>query len=277
MDMLRTPPYLPFLDGPAVMAPNLRPINEGAWLTPDTEAEVWLEEKHRLMVAQRDQVFARAGDWPIDAAEEAAGLVLSTQSSAPLENAVFTPIERAASTVSDDLCVMVPRDGQFVLGAASLCAPTFWSLAENIAKPLSGLHSLLPQGGTELSSRINRIFSGLQAGPVLERFNWTVQLGGERFTPSSQPMKRALAELNEKDTASDLFLRVERQTIRKLPETGAVLFTIRICVDPLAPILADGQTKEQFAQAWRSTEEDVAAYKGWPHYQRAIDWLLASA
>lgn len=277
MGMLRTPPHLPFLDGPAVMAPKLRPIDEGAWLLPDTEAEAWLEDKRGLMVSQRDQVFAQAGDWATDAAEEAAGLVLSAQSSAPREAAFFTPIERAASTVSDDLCVMVPRDGQFVLGAASLCVPTFWSLNENIGKPLAGLHSLLPHGGTELSSRINRIFAGLQPGPVLERFNWTVQLGGERFTPSSEPMKRALAELNEKDAASDLFLRVERQTIRKLPETGAVLFSIRICVDPLAPILADGPMKEQFAWAWRSTAEDVASYKGWPHYQHAIDWLLASA
>ncbi|MDF1681843.1 heme-dependent oxidative N-demethylase subunit alpha family protein [Ponticaulis sp.] len=277
MGMLRTPPHLPFLDGPAVMAPKLRPIDEGAWLFPDTEAEAWLEDKRRLMVSQRDQVCAQAGDWATDAAEEAAALVLNTQLSAPLENEDVTPIERAASTVSDDLCVMVPRDGQFVLGAASLCAPTFWSLKENIGKPLSGLHSLLPQGGTELSSRINRIFAGLQSGSVLERFNWTVQLGGERFTPSSVPMKRALAELNEKDAASDLFMRVERQTIRKLPETGAVLFSIRICVDPLPPILADGEMKKRFAQAWQSTAEDVAAYKGWPHYQHAIDWLLASA
>ncbi len=277
MGMLRTPPYLPFLDGPAVMAPKLRPIDEGAWLLPDTEAEAWLADKRRLMDSERDKVFAQAGDWANDAAEEAAGLVLSAQSSAPLEAAFFTPIERAASTVSDDLCVMVPRGGQFVLGAASLCAPTFWSLNENIGKPLSGLHSLLPQGGAELSSRINRIFEGLQAGPVLERFNWTVQLSGEWFTPSSTPMKRALAEFEVIDAASDLFLRVERQTIRKLPETGAVLFTIRICVDPLPPILADRQVKELFAQAWQSTAEDVAAYKGWPHYQHAIDWLLASA
>lgn len=277
MGMLRTPPYLPFLDGPAVMAPKLRPIDEGASLLPDTEAEAWLADKRRLMDSERDKVFAQAGDWATDAAEEAAALVLGAQLSVPLENAVFTPIERAASTVSDDLCVMVPRDGQFVLGAASLCAPTFWSLTENIGKPLSGLHSLLPQGGAELSSRINRIFEGLQAGPVLERFNWTVQLGGERFTPSSAPMKRALAEFEVSDAASDLFLRVERQTIRKLPETGAVLFTIRICVDPLPPILADCQVKERFAQAWQTTAEDVAAYKGWPHYQHAIDWLLASA
>ena len=48
-------------------------------------------------------------------------------------------------------------------------------------------------------------------------------------------------------------------------------------MDPLPPILADRQVKELFAQAWQSTAEDVAAYKGWPHYQHAIDWLLASA
>ena len=259
------------------MAPKLTPIADEAWLSPDTEADRWLPGKQTLMVSKRDQVFAQAGDWAKDAADEASALVLNAGLSAPLENVSFTSLERAASTISDDLCVMVPRDGQFVLGAASLCAPTFWSIDHNIGKPIAGLHAFLPHGGSELSDRINRIFSGLQTGLVLERFNWTVQLGNERFTPSSAPMKRALGEMEASEAASDLYLRVERQTIRKLPETGAVLFTIRICVDPLRPALEDTTAREKFAESWRDTADDVALYKGWPHYQQAIDWLLASA
>lgn len=277
MQTKRIPPHLPFMDGPAVMVPKLRPITAAEWLTPDTEADAWLEAKRTLMVSEREKVFASAGDWADEAAEEAEKLVLSAAMPDPLDLQYLTPLERAASTVSDDLCVMIPRAGAYVLGAASLCAPTFWSLPENIGKPIAGLHGFLPQGGRDLSERINRIFYGLQTGSVLERFNWTVQLGGERFTPSSMPMKNALASMNAPDAADQLFLRVERQTVRKLPASRAVLFTIRICVDPLMPILEDSDVRTQFANAWQMTAEDVAIYKGWPHYQAAIDWLIGQA
>ncbi|MAI90770.1 DUF3445 domain-containing protein [Ponticaulis sp.] len=274
---MRKPPYLPFLDGPARMAPQLKPIFETGWLSPDTEADVWLEEKRALMREKRDQVYAET-DGSHLAVEEAASLIRANLGfETPSTGTYHTALERAAALVSDDVCVMVERDGAYCLGAASLCAPTFWSLQVNIGKPLGGLHHALPGEGVDLSSRINRIFSGLQPDIILERFNWTVQYGAERFTPSSASMKARLASLTASEAANQLHLRVERQTVRKLPETGAVLFTIRICVDPLPAILANATHKTAFAESWRETASDVAGYKGWPHYQPAIDWLLSQA
>lgn len=272
--MTRKPPYLPFLDGPALVAPKLKPIAVEDWLFPDTEDEVWLAPKRKLMKARREEVFSQL-DYAEQAASEAADLVF--EAVARNDHSAFeTPLENAASLVSDDLCVMVPRGNQFILGAASLCAPTFWSLSDKAGKPLGGLHETVPGGDPELASRISRIFMGLQPGMILERFNWTVQFGPERFTPDSTPIKRALRGLPASQASQNLFLRVERQTIRKLPETGAVLFTIRIVVDPLAPILENSDHRTAFAESWAITDKALRDYKGWPHYDAAIDWLLAS-
>ena len=40
----------------------------------------------------------------------------------------------------------------------------------------------------------------------------------------------------EADVAANAFIRVERQTLRKLPASGDILFTIRIYLDPM-PVL----------------------------------------
>lgn len=56
---------------------------------------------------------------------------------------------------------------------------------------------------------------------------------------------------------------MERQTIRKLPGSGAVIFTIRICLDPLLPILEDGETREAFEDAWLGASQRVRQYKHW--------------
>lgn len=272
---MREPPFLPFLEGPAKVAPHLRPINPESWLLPDTESEAWLAQKRVLMRELRSDVFSQS-DFAADAASEAAELVFDAVQKCDACTPFETQLENAASLVSDDLCVMSPVHGQFVLGAASLCAPTFWRLKDKAGKPLGGLHQAVPGGDPQLASRISRIFTGLQPDMILERFNWTVQFGPERFTPDSTPMKHALAEMSPSESAKHLFQRVERQTIRKLPGSGAVLFTIRIVIDPLSPILEDDDCRAAFFGSWKSTDPALRAYKGWPHYDAAIDWLLAS-
>ena len=54
-------------------------------------------------------------------------------------------------------------------------------------------------------------------------------------TCTTPPIPRRVVSAR-RDRAENVFLRVERQTLRKLPETGAILFTVRIYVDPLAAL-----------------------------------------
>ena len=268
---MRTPPYLPFLNGPPGIAPGLMPIAPEAWLMPDTEAAAWLAPKRGLMRAQRDEVFAAQG------AEvemrEAANLVLAVTGAA--EGCWPTPLEAAASTVSDDLCLMVrDGDGLWRLRAASLCAPTFWRLEDKIGEPLGGLHGPVPGGDPGLAVRISRIFDGLRPGLVLERFNWTVQAGIERFTPGAAPLKTLATDTPDAAALDVLHLRVERQTLRKLPDTGALLFTIRIVIDPLRAALPTLRHVEAFASAWQGADPAMHHYKGWPAYDRLVGAAL---
>lgn len=267
------PPYLPFLYGPPKMVPGLAPIEEREWLQPDTEAAEWLDAKRELMVRSRDDVLAILPS-SRDACCEASRLIFDHLG---VVNTLAYPteLEDAASYVSDDLCIMQQNnDDLWCLTAASLCAPTYWKLTENIGKPLSGLHKPVPGGDPELSSRIARIFSAISPGLIMERCNWTVQMGPERYTPSSALLKRAASNLADEDVLEQLHLRVERQTVRKLPNTNAVLFTIRICMDPLKTVFGVPGAKEAFRHAWAQASSDVSSYKGWGAYHRLIESVL---
>ncbi len=271
----RRPPYLPFLEGAASLRPGLKPIQEANWLTPDSEAD-WLAQKHELMRIRRADVYADLGGAEGKAAAaEAAALVLSASGRAGDDWP--TPLEVAAASVSDDLCVMQRRDAGWCLQTASLCAPSFWRLSEMIGKPLSGLHDPVPGANDSLVSRINRMFDALQPGIILQRFNWTIQAGGQRFTPYSQPLKARIPDIKPANALSALHLRVERQTIRKLPETGTLLFTIRVCIDPLKAVLNTADNIEALQSAWQNTDAELAAYKGWPVYAPLLMAALEQA
>lgn len=243
--------------------PGLKPIPQAEWLSPDTEADVWLRDKCLILKMMRANVVGGALD--SDAAEEALQLIMSATGRVPGQS-FPTALEEASSLVSDDLCLLSQqRPGDWRLTAGVLCAPTYWMLPERIGLDLAGLHGPVPGGGPELSARVSRIFTGLKPDVVLERFNWTVQASDKRYTPDRPSVTGKQVK--------DLFLRVERQTVRKLNKTGAVLFTIRISIDPLGAILQDPETRESFEDAWLGAAPSVRRYKHW----NALEPLVARA
>ena len=254
------PPHLPFLNGVPGFEPGLDPIPTEQWLTPDTEADAWLRDKCLIMKMARPEVSG--GTLDSAACEELLAMMVVATGSVPGQS-MPSALEEAASLVSDDLCILeARRPGDWRLTAGVLCAPTYWTLPERIGLDLGGLHGPVPDGDPELASRIGRIFTGLQPGVVLERFNWTVQASDKRYTPD----RPSTAEKSPRD----LHFRVERQTLRKLPESGAVVFTIRICLDPLLPILEDGATREAFEDAWLGAPAHVRAYKHWQELEPLV-------
>lgn len=268
---MRRPPYLPFLNGPLTLAPGLKPIAPEIWLAPDTEAHI-LAEKRAVMRNHRSDVYG-ARDGSEMAALELASAVHAV--AGPGEGDWISALEAAASSVSDDLCVLMKdAGGLWRLEAASLCAPTFWRLSEKLGEPLGGLHGPVPGANPGMVSRIHRMFDAVQPGQVLERFNWTVQPGQARFTPDQTPFKMMASGLPEEGALDALWLRVERQTISKLPISGAVVFTIRVAIDPLKAALADGTHVAAFRDAWNGIDPVLADYKGWPHYERLIQAAL---
>jgi hypothetical protein len=82
---------------------------------------------------------------------------------------------------------------------------------------------------------LSRIFDNLQPDLPAMRLNWSIYPSGDLFWP---PEKGARAERNTFTPAIN-FIRVERQTLRRLPETGAIVFTIRIYNDPISRLRAD--------------------------------------
>jgi hypothetical protein len=80
------------------------------------------------------------------------------------------------------------------------------------------------------------------------------------------------------EASTALYVRSERQTIRRLPRTGGVIFTIRIWRDRLGTILADPQRRRAFKAAWMAAMEDpggtVRDYKSFSALDRLVRPLI---
>ncbi len=261
--MFRVPPHAPYRAGAPTFTPNMKPLALDAWLTPDTEAYV-LDWKHGLLT-EPDRILRQSPEGA-PAAVEAARLV---------GQALGTPCDTligASALVSDDLVIMEKRGDAWLCSGLTLTAPTFFSIDDAYGRELAALHGPVPDGH-RLAARIGRVFDGLRPGLVLERFNWTLQCGSDRHTPDGTALRNRAAHIAAKDAEAILHLRVERQTIRRLPDTGAVLFTIRVCLDPLTVIPASDRAP--LAHAWRALKGEGRTYKRWDAMERLVSGVFA--
>ena len=181
------------------------------------------------------------------------------------------PLARASLLVQEDLILMRRDERGWRLAAGSLCFPSSWSLREKFGKPLQEIHEPVPGfgPGTRPAELINRMFDGLQ-GQAVERFNWSIQANDRLYHPLSnvERIDRATnrpSRFPDGDVNAHAFIRGERQTLRKLPASRDILFTIRIHLDPLKVLDAHpgrAALAASFAQQLLALDQQQLDYKG---------------
>ncbi|MFN4018950.1 MAG: heme-dependent oxidative N-demethylase family protein [Erythrobacter sp.] len=195
---------------------------------------VKLEERHWLQpepdVAARAAGFA---DWP-------EGVQLTTEADEPgRELAAMLGVEgalpEAALAVHEDLCLLTKRDDEEVyrLIGAAVAWPSDWHPAQKIGLPLRALHAPIAGYEEQLATGVDRFMETLCPGAIYGRCNWFIAACRERRWLPDCPPAEAFAHVTPDNAGETLFVRSERQTLRRLPQTGAILFTIGIYVEPL--------------------------------------------
>ncbi|HEY5105599.1 MAG TPA: heme-dependent oxidative N-demethylase subunit alpha family protein [Caulobacteraceae bacterium] len=262
-----------FAQGVPDFAIGLRAIPPAAWLQggePDPSAR-----KDAVFAAHPATVWGET-DGSRPGQQEVLALVAAAAGAVD-GRAGLPPLLRASRAVPDDLCLMEMRDGAWRLAAISLCSPTFFSAEEVVGKSLAQLHAPVPAFADRFLSRIERIFTGLRPGLILERRNWTLVNSEALFTPDPAPIRALIAGIAPEDAGGRLFIRSERQTLQRLPMTGGALFTIRVSVWPLDALMDDPGALAAFAGAWQGASDAFRGYKKLHLYDALVGAFLRAS
>lgn len=183
--------------------------------------------------------------------ESAAGAVATTEASAEC-------CARLGECWEPDFLLVHGDSEGFPLAGGCVCFPSSWSLEGKTGLPLAAIHSVVPGLNASLGKGISTLLSRLTPGIAYFRHNWGLSLSAEL----NQHPVRNLPRLHAEVTLNEIHLRVEHQSLVLLPETGGILFGIRISMHPLTEVCQDSVAGERLARSLRSMEDDVAAYKG---------------
>ena len=161
---------------------------------------------------------------------------------------------------------------RYRLVAGVLCFPSHWRLADKLGRPLEVIHEPVPGFADGLAATVDRFFATLQVARPVWRVNWSLVDTPQLFLP---PEHRAERKASPPSAAGEqLWLRVERQTLRRLPRSGDVLFGIRTHLAPLAAVIDGPAAARALAARVREMPPAMAAYKGIAAIRDALlEWL----
>jgi hypothetical protein len=253
-------PYIPLEPKGWRMAMGLRPLDLTKWLEVDASRDEELELKRELLATAYDVVVATnpEGDEGSRELLSEVRVFLGDQHPELSTDSAATdhPIVSAARLVQEDLCVLVRSDA-WRLQAACVCFPSRWNLATKIGTTLDDIHGPVPVYDEQLGRPTNAFFDRLKPDHSFWRLNWTLIDDPTLHQPTG-------ARQSPNGDLAQWFFRVERQTLRRLPLSETIVFTIRNYVASAKELC---ETHEEFGPTLlrnlETAPERVQEYKGW--------------
>ncbi|KAI5818080.1 hypothetical protein BZA77DRAFT_343188 [Pyronema omphalodes] len=167
--------------------------------------------------------------------------------------------------LDEDFVFLVPdAEGVYRVGAFVMCFPNGFDMSTKLGATMEEIHKPVPELQAKLGKSIERHFARMTPGVEngVKRTNWSISRSSELWTPQGTHVYDG-EEIPE-DVAinpEECCLRVERQTIWKLPGTGAIVFGIKTYLTPLSEIKQEAGEAEKLATAIEGLGDKMGRYK----------------
>ncbi|MCC5956414.1 MAG: DUF3445 domain-containing protein [Natronohydrobacter sp.] len=226
-------PYAPWVNPAQRRLPGVMPLPRAEWLFVDDAYAAQMCARAQLLATRPADVL----DMLPEAEDAAAELLGEVLRDLPFHGFTVTgaqvmrpdgvevtldparPLWTLGHLVQADFCILQKQGAEHVLTGAVLCFPSSWTLREKLGKPMMRIHVPVASYDAGMGARVQRMFDLMRP----EQPMWRVNL--LRYTNPALYQPRAEFAPKDKSGAGD-YIRSERQTLLKLPRTGAVVFGI---------------------------------------------------
>lgn len=187
------------------------------------------------------------------------------------------PFEYITRQAQGDFVVMDQRDHNLFADAGMVTSQADWSLAFDVGMSFQEWHGPVPMAHEMgIFDRALKFLLMLQQGRPVRRLNWTMTVNPRLDTspetfPEWGPDRAAVSLENIGDK---LHLRVELQTLFRLPRSNAILFGIRCYLASLEELATNPAWAVRLHRVLQTLPAPLVEYKGLTRTRPiALQWL----
>ncbi|WP_028310920.1 heme-dependent oxidative N-demethylase family protein [Derxia gummosa] len=187
------------------------------------------------------------------------------------------PFEYITRQAQGDFVVMDQRDNNLFADAGMVTQQADWSLAFDVGMSFQQWHGPVPLAHEiGVFDRALKYLLMLQQGKPVRRLNWTMTVNPRLDTsPETYPeWGHERASVTPENVGHKLHLRVELQSLFRLPRSNGMLFSIRGYLASMEDLATQPKWAARMHRVLKTLPAPLIEYKGLGRYrQTAIDWL----
>lgn len=182
----------------------------------------------------------------------------------------FHPLVVIMNNIAEDFALVLrsEADGQYYFRAGCICSSLGWNVSTKIGKSLFAIHAgIVPDYEEKMAFSMDRFFTKMPTSSPIQRGSWSLEAGAPLFMPPGDPHEASRAVQAEALRADEVTLRVDWQTLRRLPLSGAVVFNFKALFTPLAEFRDEAYIPALVLKICKEGKENLMAYKNTWHVE----------
>jgi hypothetical protein len=173
--------------------------------------------------------------------------------------------------IPEDFAIMLrdPETGLYTFRAGMIMSSLGWSLASKIGKKLSDIHSPVPDY-KKIAISMDRYFARMATDKPIQRGSWGIEVGKPLYMPPGDIHESEREVQNPAHTIEDMYLRVDWQTLRRLPLSGAIVFNFKGLFTPVEEFRDEARIPTLLLKVLREGKKTIMDYKGTWHTEHVV-------
>ena len=224
-------PDAPWMQAHTRKLPGIGPVALADWIQIDDAYAAQMARRDELIADHLKDVHALMPE-ALPMAQELLAHVLAHRPETKIDKGLATrpdgveipldfdaPLQTLGRLVQEDFLIHELQGNAHVLVGAILCFPASWALADKFGKSTIEIHEPVEEYDEGVAARVERMFRLIRPEQPLMRRNALRYADPELFQPNRAGDAGRVGNRGE-------FIRSERQTLVRLPQTQAVVFSV---------------------------------------------------
>ncbi|KAF5324742.1 hypothetical protein D9611_004510 [Ephemerocybe angulata] len=182
------------------------------------------------------------------------------------------PLQFLLNNVPEDFLV-TQKDlgtGEYFLRAAVCCSAIGFNMTGKMGRPLREIHGPVPDYEGKLKTSVDKFFDRMPVEKPIQRGSWSFEVGQPLYLQAKDPEYMEHKRENPNLRIEDVYLRIDWQTLRRLPQSKAILFNFKALFTPVTQLQEEPYIPQLILKVLKEGPASIKKYKGWSHLEHRL-------
>ncbi|KAG9248302.1 hypothetical protein BJ878DRAFT_53726 [Calycina marina] len=186
------------------------------------------------------------------------------------------PLLVLLNNVPEDFAIVLrnEKDGMYYFRAGTVCSSLGWNVSTKIGLQLKDIHTTVADYKEKMSFSMDRYFTKMPTTMPIQRGSWSLEIDKPLFMPPGHPHEALRSQQKPDLKKEDCYLRVDWQTLRRLPLSAGVVFNFKALFTPVVEFRDEPYVPALVLKNLKEGKKNLMEYKGTWHVEHIIIPLM---